>query len=43
MRRKPSVKPPQHLHPVQFGQGTANRIRRTITPTTHYKKNGNAF
>lgn len=43
MRRKPSVKPPAHLHPVQFGQSLENRMRRVVTPAKHYKKKGNAL
>lgn len=42
MRRKPSVAPPAHLHPVQFGQGLANRKRRITAPAQHYKQGGNA-
>lgn len=42
MRRKASVKPPAHLHPVQFGQSWQNRQRRVVTPAKHYKQGGNA-
>lgn len=42
MRRKPSVAPPAYLHPVQFGQGLANRKRRAVASAKHYKVRGNA-
>ena len=38
VRRKPSMRLGQsHLHPVQFGQGLANRQRRVTQPTKHYQ------
>jgi hypothetical protein len=43
MRRKPSIKPPSHLHPLQFGQSLQNRVRKELTPAKHYKQQGNQF